>query len=180
MTRVDGLVMVLAALCVVSCVAQNDSTGPNDERRLFYIADNGITIVCPEAPLGSKGLVNGIEYTKRGEEELRNLARSGIVDATQWSLMSVTCTSGITNMSGLVHFGSNGLDYFDFPFGGFNEDISTWDTGYVVDMSRMFYGASSFNQPIGAWDTSNVTTMKSMFGGAYAFNQSIGSWNTSR
>ena len=35
----------------------------------------------------------------------------------------------------------------------FNQDISSWDTSAVLDMSRMFDYAKSFNQDISAWDT---------------------------
>ena len=41
--------------------------------------------------------------------------------------------------------------------------ISTWETGGVTDMSRLFFGASSFNDDISAWDTSGVTKLDSMF-----------------
>ena len=54
--------------------------------------------------------------------------------------------------------------------------ISTWDTGGVTDMSKLFQGASSFNEDISAWDTTGVTTMYRMFYDASAFNQDIGGW----
>jgi len=64
--------------------------------------------------------------------------------------------------------------------------ISTWETGAVTDMSRLFCdspyfyypcynsGASSFNDDISAWDTSGVTTMYEMFYDASAFDQDLG------
>ena len=46
--------------------------------------------------------------------------------------------------------------------------ISTWETGGVTDMSRLFssdYDAAAvkFNDDISAWDTSSVTDMHEMF-----------------
>lgn len=61
----------------------------------------------------------------------------------------------------------------------FNQDISSWNTSNVIDMSSMFYGAMLFNQDISKWYTSKVTNMSSMFQGAQEFNQDISSWNTS-
>ena len=42
----------------------------------------------------------------------------------------------------------------------FNEDITAWDVGNVVDMGEMFSKARAFNQPIGDWDVSKVTNIK--------------------
>jgi surface protein len=61
----------------------------------------------------------------------------------------------------------------------FNEDIGAWDTSGVTDMARMFRNALAFNQDIGDWDTSGVTSMESMFNQASAFNQDIGDWDIS-
>ena len=59
----------------------------------------------------------------------------------------------------------------------FNQNISTWNTSNVTNMSVMFSGATTFNQNIGSWDVSKVTNMEFMFRSASAFNQNIGSWD---
>jgi surface protein len=60
----------------------------------------------------------------------------------------------------------------------FNQNIGTWTTAMVTNMSGMFRGATAFNQNIGAWATSSVTNMSGMFRDAVVFNQNIGGWNT--
>ncbi len=61
----------------------------------------------------------------------------------------------------------------------FNQDISSWNTSSVTNMSHMFYGASSFNGDISSWDTSLVKCMDHMFDGARSFNQDISNWSVS-
>ena len=82
-------------------------------------------------------------------------------------------TSLMTNMSDLF---SNAL--------AFDQDISSWDTSRVINMSSMFTNNTVFtnggSQEIGNWNTSNVIDMGAMFNGAQAFNQNIGSWDTSK
>ena len=121
----------------------------------FYIADNGITIMCPNASMGTSREINGIIYTKRSREQIND------------SNASTTCTSGITNMSGLFLNNST-----------FNGDISTWDVSNVTSMSRMFEN-SIFNQPIDDWDVSKVENMSSMFESS-VFDQDISDWDVSR
>ena len=61
----------------------------------------------------------------------------------------------------------------------FNQDISSWNTSNVTDMSHMFSGATVFNQPLNTWDTSKVTDMSHMFDGATVFNQPLNTWDVS-
>jgi len=62
----------------------------------------------------------------------------------------------------------------------FNQDIGSWNTVQVTDMTHMFRSASAFNQDIGNWNTAQVTNMQYMFYSASAFNHDIGSWNTAQ
>jgi len=134
--------------------------GPN----LFFLADNGVTVLCPDAEVGDSGEVNGNTYTKRIRAQLGTLIDNDQADEQ----IRLTGTTAITDMSTLYN-----------TKGTFNQDIGSWDTSSVTDMLRMFRSASSFNQDIGSWDTSTVTNMLQMFRSASSFNQDIGSWDTS-
>jgi len=61
-------------------------------------------------------------------------------------------------------------------FGGFNRDISGWDTSNLQDATCMFRNASSFNQPLGKWVSPKLTCMVYMFEGAKAFEQDLSAW----
>jgi surface protein len=124
---------------------------------VFYLAANGVTIICDTATLPATGIVNGTTYTKRTSQEITT------------GNAATTCTSGITNMQGMFSIAA-----------AFNEPIGSWDTSNVTNMSWMFGLAETFDKPIGSWDTSNVTNMEGVFATAIAFNQDIGNWNTSK
>jgi surface protein len=130
----------------------------------FYLAANGVTVMCPDADVGQTGEVNGITYTKRSQAQIKAL-----VAAENYGALATTCTSGVTNM-----------DYMFSQATSFDQDISSWDVSQVTDMDWMFCGAMSFNQDISSWDVSKVTYMSNMFGRAKSFNQDISSWDVSQ
>jgi surface protein len=133
-------------------------------RAAFYRADNGETVMCPDAAVGDTGVVDGVTYTKRDKDGVTALVNTGSVPGG-WDELPNTCTSGITDML---------LMFFQKP--AFNQPIGDWDTSSVTNMGGMFSGASKFNQPIGSWNTSSVTDMSGMLSGASAFNQDLSSW----
>ncbi|MBW8199456.1 BspA family leucine-rich repeat surface protein [Flagellimonas abyssi] len=128
-----------------------------------YLHENGKTVVAREWTEGGEtGVIDGVQYYVA--EDKTNLEE---IISSSPSLLPTVCTTKITDMSYL---------FFD---NSFNEDISSWDTSSVTDMSNMFDSAKDFNQDIGDWDTSNVRIMEGMFNLASSFNQDIGDWDTS-
>eukprot|EP00971_Amphidinium_carterae_P144071 2855053-Amphidinium_carterae.1 len=60
----------------------------------------------------------------------------------------------------------------------FNQEVGSWNTSMVTDMSEMFAQAVMFNRAVGGWSTAGVTNMAYMFAFA-TFNHEIRKWNTS-
>jgi surface protein len=157
MAKGYALVAAFTLLFVAAC-GGGGGGGSGEGNAFFFLAENGVTILCPDANIGARGVVDGKEYTKRSRDQItvRNAER--------------TCTTGITDMAFMS------LLFFDERFNG---DISSWDTSSVTSMWAMFRWATRFNQDIGVWDTSSVTDMSAMFASATSFNQDIGGWDTS-
>jgi hypothetical protein len=44
------------------------------EMRLFFLADNGVTVLCPNAAIGEVGAIDGVNYTRVDSEQLFALA----------------------------------------------------------------------------------------------------------
>jgi gliding motility-associated-like protein len=134
----------------------------------FFLDSNGVTVKCTGCVNGDTGIVGGQTYTAYSTASLALKSKS---DA-DWNRV---VTSLVTDTSDL------------FKATTFDEDISSWDTSNVTDMSGMFHGVSVFNQDIGRWDVSKVTNMSYMFGssdggftGVVAFNQDLGDWDVGR
>jgi len=137
----------------------------------IYLDKNQITIKCPDADIGYRQEVNGKIYEVVDNASLNNKIHKGKDDCV--------CTSNVTNMGGMFNEDEDEDDEdYGEGYSGFNQDIGSWDTSNVTDMSYMFANSSKFNQDIGDWDTSSVTDMAAMFWGTSRFNQDIGNWNT--
>jgi len=149
----------------------------------FYLASNGITVMCPDGDVGQTGEVNGIVYTKRSRSQI-----DALVAAKDYASLTTTCTSGVTDMRQMFYntaFSQN-IGSWDvssvtdmcsmFRSTPFNQNIGSWDVSSVTDMEYMFFDATAFNQDIGSWDVSSVTDMEAMFYVARSFNQDLSGW----
>ena len=137
----------------------SEITATFEPTNTFFLAENGVTIKCPSAEVGEKGVIDGVEY-EAVDRQLLGQRISKEADLTR------VCTTLVTNMA-----------YIFENYKSFNQAVGNWDVSNVTRMDGMFLYASSFNQPIGEWDVSNVTNMYRMFTGASSFNQPIGNWN---
>ena len=154
---------------VDKCQWMGRTDGPWDA----YIANNGVTVRCPGIANGGTFVLDGVEYTKRDRAGLDEV----VANSGRWSELPTSCTTGVDDMSRLFEGRAT-----------INENLSSWDTGEVEDMSDMFNGATAFNNgdpgnnganPLDAWDTSKVEDMSDMFRRAYDFNQDVSDWDTS-
>jgi len=125
----DGLVtqMTNGPVTITAQVAEQPG-GSARARRVFTLADNGVTVRCATADVGETGRIGDVAHTRQSEAELRALVAAGTYEA-----LSTSCTSGVTNMVGLF----NGKATF-------NADIRTWDVSSVTNMNDMFFDAASF------------------------------------
>lgn len=149
---------------LVSATGYSCSTAPSPPPppSLFYLDTNGVTVKCPNAPLGSMAVVNGVTYTKRDR-----IGLEALIGSANEAQLATSCISGVDNLAAMFE-----------RLPGFNVDIRSWDTSSVTTMSFLFRAATAFNQDISSWNTSAVTSMNSLFEQATAFNQNIGNWDT--
>lgn len=126
----------------------------------LYLAENGVTVICPALEPGDISMLDGVEYLVVDNQSLR--------DIKDTHDLSRVCTTPVTDMSSLFRDDAN-----------FNQEIGSWDVSSVTDMEFIFFDAMTFNQPIGGWDVSKVVNMNFMFGNALVFNQPIGEWDVS-
>ena len=167
-------IFVLNAFLGLSAFTMADFELSNE----MTIHENGITILCNDAPLGAQYEINGVIYTRRTEEQITT------------ENASTTCTSGITDFSSLFlndtafnedisHWDVSSAKWMHTMFRNaksFNQDISSWDVSNVIDMGMMFYSSKSFNQDISSWDVSSVMNSSYMFSDASSFNQPLNNW----
>ena len=118
-----------------------------------------------------------------------NSATSFNQNIGSWNTASTTDMSSMfQSATAFNNGGSNTINNWDvsnvttmsymFRQSPFNQNIASWNTSNVINMSCMFFGDTSFNQNIGSWNTSKVTNMSYMFYSSTNFNQNINSWNT--
>ena len=134
----------LSSLLLANCMGDGSPTATVAH---FPLAANGVTVVCPAAAVGDTGDVGGVVYTKRSKAQI-----DALVDAGDYAPLATTCTSNVTDMSGMFSSAT-----------AFNQDISSWDVSKVENMTYMFYNATSFNQNLSGWCVSNIISVLNNF-----------------
>jgi len=104
-------------LLVSAAVRQAPSSGP------YYVAPNGVTVMCPGVAVGDTFDINDLTYTRVDLPTLKSLVSTN----SDWSQLETSCTTGVTDMSTLLLKKTQ-----------FNVDISSWDVSSVTDMQNMF------------------------------------------
>ena len=131
-----GSATVLAQSGSVSAVASVTVTQ-------FYLAANGVTVICSGADVGDTGEVGGVTYTKRSHiGQIDELVAAG-----DYAPLATTCTSDITDMMGMFYYAEE-----------FNQDLSGWCVSLITSKPTDFdTGATSWiggtprNRPV--WGT---------------------------
>ena len=91
----------------------------------YYVAPNGVTVMCPGVAVGDTFDINDLTFTKVDSTTLQSLVSNG---GDSWPQLATSCTTGVTDMSNLF-----------FSQATFQSvDISSWDTSSVTDMYQMF------------------------------------------
>lgn len=137
----------------------------------FFLAENGVTCMCPNAQPGERGVINGVVY----EAVDNNLLRQRVLYKTD---LTRVCTSLVTDMHNLF---SNYIR--------FNQNINHWDVSNVVTMNSMFTpwfmtipGSApefTFDQPLDMWNVANVEDMDLMFFNT-PYNRNLSNWCVSK
>ena len=61
----------------------------------FYLASNGVTVMCPGVNVNDTFDIGGVTYTKRDRNGLLGLVQ----DSSKWPELSTSCTTGVDDMS---------------------------------------------------------------------------------
>jgi len=88
----------------------------------FFLAANGVTVLCRAADVGETGTVGGVIYTKRSKAQI-----DALVDGEDYASLATTCTSIVTDMSFM----------FDDAV-AFNQDLSGWCVSNIASKPSGF------------------------------------------
>ena len=107
---------------------------------------------------------------------------TGIISFTKWSIPQNEAFSGcfdLTFILGVCPTLGVDMSYMFWKASSFNQPLNDWDVSSVTVMGYMFYEAYSFNQPLNDWDVRSVTDMEYMFYEASSFDQPLNDWDVS-
>ncbi len=92
---VSCAILLTISACGVGSVSAAQRQTPSSEP--YYLAPNGVTVMCPGVAVGDTFVIGGTTYTKVDQTTLNSLAGS----KSTWPQLPTSCTTGVTNTSRL-------------------------------------------------------------------------------
>lgn len=158
---------ILALLAVIIAVCLQGCVGPEADKGVAYVKQEGTTLVISSKPGSGKVDIDSTTF----DEWRSNITKVIIEDdiAPIHTNFWFHGMSNLTTIEGLEKLDMSHVTGMDGMFEGCRslqtlDGISAWDTSSVIQMSNVFNGCKSLTVlDLSGWDVSNVESISHMF-----------------